>query len=522
MTSSQTRPPHTAAVVAAALVAVCALLLAVLPADVASAVSDVAQAVAAAGAALAAARRALRTTDRRTRLTWALITAACAAWAAGESYWCTFTLRRSEVPFPSLADVGFLGFSVLMAAALVTHPHSGGQVARLRRALDGLLTAGAVGLLAWLTVLSTVAASPTTSTGADLLLLAYPSVDVLLVVLTVILLARTGRSRSALTRLSAGVLALGISDGSFAYLAASGGYDGGLIDLGWIGGFTLIALAGLCPPDPVGSVACRTPASPASGPRSPAAACGLQKAGLEQSGLEEVTVSATVLPYLPALTTFAVIVGYTVSGRALSRPEMLVACLVVLCLLARQYLAVRDNVHLARRLAAREGQLRRQAFTDPLTGLANRLLFSDRLTHVLQLHERDRRPVALVYLDLDRFKPVNDSHGHAAGDALLIAVAERLRTATRTVDTVARLGGDEFAVLLEDTDDPAQTAARITAALAPAFTVAGVAHHVQASIGTAAVIATEDGISADDLLARADAAMYHAKRTRGACDVVPG
>src|SRR3954454_14647726 len=90
-----------------------------------------------------------------------------------------------------------------------------------------------------------------------------------------------------------------------------------------------------------------------------------------------------------------------------------------------------------------------QALRDPLTGLANRALFHDRLTHAMQLHQRDNQSVAVLSLDLDDFKMVNDNLGHPAGDALLVLAAERILGCVRASDTVARLGGDEYALLLE-------------------------------------------------------------------------
>jgi diguanylate cyclase (GGDEF)-like protein len=426
------------------------------------------------------------------RMTWGLLAAACASWAAGEAVWCWYTLRLDVVPFPSPADVGFLGFAALMAAGLLVHPARDGRIAFLQRAFDGLLTAGAVGLVSWLTTLGAVAGAEDGSTGLSrLLLLAYPSTDVLLVVLTVLLLSRTGGRRPALYLVSAGVLALGVSDSAFAYLGALGIYDGGLIDLGWIGGFLLIALAGSC-------------AEPPAEDASPS--------GRLAETVDGVTVPASVLPYVPVLFALTTVVAVTVFARPLTRAETMAACGVVLCLLARQYLAVRDNVRLTRQLATREQQLRRQAFTDSLTGLANRALFGDRLAHVLELHARDCRPAAVVFLDLDDFKAVNDSFGHAAGDELLVRVADRITVATRAGDTVARLGGDEFAVLLEDADDPLHTAARIRDALRSPFTIAGTQHTVAASVGVAAVTADEPPVNADTLLARSDAAMYAAKR----------
>src|SRR6202030_2179595 len=101
-------------------------------------------------------------------------------------------------------------------------------------------------------------------------------------------------------------------------------------------------------------------------------------------------------------------------------------------------------------------QLRQLAFHDPLTLLANRTLFKDRVQHALTLTQRERCTVAVLFLDLDNFKTINDSLGHDAGDRLLQAVAQRIVKSTRASDTVARLGGDEFAVLLERISTPAE------------------------------------------------------------------
>ena len=163
---------------------------------------------------------------------------------------------------------------------------------------------------------------------------------------------------------------------------------------------------------------------------------------------------------------------------------------------------------------ALEEQLRHQAFHDVLTGLANRSLFRDRLGHALARAGRGGRPTAVLYLDLDDFKAVNDRFGHAEGDRLLIAVAERLRTATRAGDTVARLGGDEFAIIVEETE-PAEAemaAARILETLAPSFSVGDRQLVARASVGIAI---GSVGVDADELLRCADIAMYAAKARGG-------
>ena len=162
---------------------------------------------------------------------------------------------------------------------------------------------------------------------------------------------------------------------------------------------------------------------------------------------------------------------------------------------------------------ALEQELNHQAFHDTLTGLANRALFLDRLSHAMDRGDRGADPVAVLFLDLDDFKTVNDSFGHPAGDQLLVAVAERIRSATRPGDTVARFGGDEFAVLVESGTMPEAAEAvaeRITEALAPTFRVQTNDVAMRASIGIA--LGQRPQETPDDLLRDADLAMYLAKR----------
>jgi diguanylate cyclase (GGDEF)-like protein/PAS domain S-box-containing protein len=164
---------------------------------------------------------------------------------------------------------------------------------------------------------------------------------------------------------------------------------------------------------------------------------------------------------------------------------------------------------------ALEAQLRHQAFHDSLTGLSNRALFNDRVEHALGRRDEAPGPVVLL-LDLDRFKLVNDSLGHAVGDELLVAVAQRLQDAVRSGDTVARLGGDEFAVLLEQCS-PARAerhAARLLDAVAQPLWLSGKEVDVTGSIGIAG---GEPGLSAGELLRNADMAMYRAKAAGGGC-----
>ena len=157
-------------------------------------------------------------------------------------------------------------------------------------------------------------------------------------------------------------------------------------------------------------------------------------------------------------------------------------------------------------------QLARQAFRDPLTSLPNRALFMDRLAHALTRTERRGEQLAVLFLDLDRFKVVNDSLGHGVGDQLLIGVSQRLAGCLRPEDTIARLGGDEFAILLEDVKDdkgPTSVADRLTGELQQPFVVEGREVVITVSIGIA--MSTARRMTPEDILRDADLAMYHAK-----------
>ncbi len=158
-----------------------------------------------------------------------------------------------------------------------------------------------------------------------------------------------------------------------------------------------------------------------------------------------------------------------------------------------------------------EDAIRERAVHDPLTGLPNRVLFVDRLEHALARLGRQDSLAAILFLDLDHFKLVNDSLGHHVGDELLAAAAPRLKHALRGSDTVARFGGDEFGILLEDIAserDAIDTAERIAATFARPFVLSGSEHFVTTSIGIALA---PGGARADELIRDADAAMYRAK-----------
>jgi diguanylate cyclase (GGDEF)-like protein/PAS domain S-box-containing protein len=161
-----------------------------------------------------------------------------------------------------------------------------------------------------------------------------------------------------------------------------------------------------------------------------------------------------------------------------------------------------------------EDELTHQAFHDTVTGLANRTLFSERVRHAIARAQREKQSLAVIFLDLDDFKTINDSLGHAAGDQVLVEVARRLDATVRGADTAARFGGDEFAVLLEDVSDSqhaADTAQRILEALSAPTRAGHKELALRASLGISVAV-HNDVRNAEELIRDADAAMYIAKR----------
>jgi diguanylate cyclase (GGDEF)-like protein len=177
----------------------------------------------------------------------------------------------------------------------------------------------------------------------------------------------------------------------------------------------------------------------------------------------------------------------------------------------------RLNLEITRRLTA-EKRLLYVASHDALTQLPNRALLDDRLSQALLSHQREQAHFALLFVDLDGFKQINDHYGHPIGDELLVRVAQLLGKAVRGSDTVARFGGDEFVILLnrvQDLDAATQVADNILQSLSSPFTIEGVNVDIAVSIGV--VIYPRDGDTAIGLLKKADQLMYQAKSAGGRC-----
>jgi diguanylate cyclase (GGDEF)-like protein len=428
---------------------------------------------------------------------WFAMALALVGWGAGQAYWSwSEIIAKAETPFPSAADFGFLIFPLAAAVAVVSFQRgtSLGR-ARVRAVSDGLIVATALFLLSWALILGPIYQTGGDTTFAFAVALAYPIGDLVVVALVFLLLSRLAGNRGPMLILSAGLLSMVVADSGFAYLSTSGNYHtGSIIDVAWVGAFVLCAVAAVA--DTAG--AHRTH---------------------EFAGVTRLALFLPILPFLGGSLVLAV----KAWGSSLDHMLIVGGVLLIGLLAARQTLVLSENSQLVEVVNQREEELRHQAFHDPLTGLANRLLFRDRVEHAANLRPHgDGHELTVLFLDLDDFKLVNDRLGHAAGDKLLVDVAERLRACLRKGDTVARLGGDEFAVLLQDDfEGPDQLGRRVVDAMEMPFQLGASRAQITASVGVARLpVASDAAAISDRLLQSADVAMYSAKRTRKGSYVV--
>ncbi|WP_435204682.1 putative bifunctional diguanylate cyclase/phosphodiesterase [Micromonospora sp. bgisy143] len=461
-------------VAVAVLVVEAGWLAAALPG--AALVSDVGALLVAGWATVACAKVARRHPAPLRRF-WTLLAVTMALAALGRGIWTVQRLVGDDLPHNALIGVVFSAGILTGTAALLSSP-SGPRTAvgRARTLLDGVIVALALVPVGWVLVFRGVASAELADPARTLGLL-YPMFD--LMQLT-ILVAVAGPARPLwrpMSVLAASLTIRVVADVVYVSLVARGAYAAGhLIDLCWPLSYLLIGLATGSGPPP------------------------------DCDGTDETAESPlppwwrVALPYLPVGgAIIAVLLARRPTGQ--TPPLVFVTMMALLAALAvRQGLAANENLRLVARL-------RRLAYGDQLTGLPNRLLFN----RMLRLALRDGRPVAVLLLDLDGFKQVNDRFGHATGDALLTGLAARMRAAVDGDGTIARLGGDEFAVLVERDRpvSPEHLAERLLDALRPSEGEEGVGVHPSASIGIAEY--GPQHASHSDLLRDADIAMYAAK-----------
>jgi diguanylate cyclase (GGDEF)-like protein len=454
---------------------------------------DAAQAVAGAAAAWVCITAAGRRTGVQRR--WRLLAGAgLIAWSAVRLWWFVQDVADPGRPVGSAADIGFLILPVCMLIGLLNVPYARprpvptsarrDQIALL---IDSVLIAGSLLALAWSVAPRTLIDWDDRSRWVIGMTAAYPIADLLLLTMAVLLLlTRPGApgGRQPLHFAGLALAAFAASD-TLRLIRLDDGPLSPLQSAGYLLGCGFVALAAVSSPrivdDPATDVA-------------------------ERDWLH------LLLPYVPVTATGIVIAINTGAGNPLSPFEAYLGWLGLGLVVARQMFTIVDNTVLLDRVSEGQQRLHHQAYHDPLTGLANRALFRERLVLALDAHRHHDKPLAVLFADLDDFKLINDSFGHAMGDRVLRAIAERLQGCVSAEDLVARLGGDEFAVLLDHRPADAEPAGhRILATLRQPFMIDGHRIAVGASIG---LVAPEPGepLSADALLRRADAAMYSSKR----------
>jgi diguanylate cyclase (GGDEF)-like protein len=462
---------------AAGLVATTAYF--VVPGDVAPAVAYLLVGAGSATAIASAARRSTATTARA----WRCMAAGVALFTVGDAIWYWYELvRHVEVPTASPADVAYLAGYPLLAAGIVLLLRARGTGAGLDGFFDGCILALAASVAVWEGLLEPTMGHPL-SVVERLIGTAYPTMDLVLLTTVAGLALTDTRSIPAYRYLFVGLTLQLVGDVAFATSTATGAYvDGVWFDAGWLLGYLFLGLAALHP-------SMRRLAEP-----------------VEQPTARFGPVRAMVL----GMSLLAGPVALVLEGASIDPwdgPVVLgIFSVVTLLVLARLWglLAGKD-----RDIKERA----HEALHDALTGLPNRVLFLDRLDHALRRASRSGEGVAVLFLDVDHFKLVNDTAGHAVGDEMLKTVAERLCSAVRTSDTVARFAGDEFTILCEGIEDEraaAVVADRLLEKLAPPMALPGLDLHLSASIGIALATGS-DAIGADELLRNADTAMYQAK-----------
>jgi diguanylate cyclase (GGDEF)-like protein len=424
--------------------------------------------------ALIVIARAVRIPESRGA--WAVIAAGITLYGAGNLVWSFWLEHVANPPIPSICDVLWLSLypASYVGVAMLARRHWRGIPAGVW--LDGIVAGLAIAAVGAALVFGPVLADAAGSKTAIATNLAYPIADLLLAALVVGVLSLRGwRVDRGWALLGGGFLVLTVADSIYlTQIVGGSAASSNVANLFYMAGVALLAFAAW------------QPAERSELPRT--------------DGL-----STLLIPGGFALTAVGVL-AYD-HFKHLGDLAFALSLLTVLVALLRTALAFRDLRSF--------NEARRQAVTDDLTGLPNRRLFQQRLGEALVHVRTSQESIAVLIVDLDRFKELNDTLGHHSGDVLLRQLGSRLASVLRPVDTLARLGGDEFGIVLGSPSDgpfALSVADRVREALAHPFDVQDLALRVDASVGIA--LFPEDADNAEELLQRADVAMYQAKKAQ--------
>ena len=421
---------------------------------------------------------------------WYLLAGGMSLWLIGDGIFNGITILAGSVPYPSAADPFFILAYPLFGAALIFAWKKRARGSRSGVMVDAAIITFAASLVSYIFLMRPYLEDPTATFLAKLVSISYPIGDLFLLGVIIPMVGGGGRRSLSSRFLMTWLTLLVVSDAIYSAMVIHGSYQfGSWIDAGWIIGYILLGTAALHP----SMTGAREEFEPSTTRRS----IGRARLAL----LAVATLTAPTLIMIQVSTrsgdVFITAVGTLILG---------------MLILVRLTGLMRESDTRRRELDAALEQISFQVLHDPLTGLANRTLFTDRIELASARVGRRETTFAVLQLDLDDFKSVNDGMGHAVGDELLREVASRLRAAVRASDTVARLGGDEFAILVEDLESGARArrvASRILAELEAPILVGGRSVFQKASIGIAVLDPT---IAASDTLRDADVAMYAAKR----------
>jgi diguanylate cyclase len=414
--------------------------------------------------------------------------------------------------FPSIADPFHLAFYPFLVAGMVLLIR--GRDERRDRAglIDALIVTVALATLLWVYLIAPYTDDHGMSLLTSLTSIAYPAMDILLLGVVARVAAGSHRREPAFVFLLSGTVVLLLSDAIHGVKLREGGFDtSGILDIGWAIYYTLLGASALHP-----SMRQLSEPGPAhDGHLTRARLALLTCASFTAPLLIFVRVSVTDHLDLYVLVGASALMFALVLLRMaglVRRNEQLAVEMVAL---TEENAARRTEARLSAEREVFQAELEHQAFHDSLTGLPNRALFRNRVEHALASQRRDHLPVAVLFLDVDDFKNVNDSLGHAAGDEVLRELGRRLEDCMRSVDTAARLGGDEFAILIHEAESELQSveiAHRVMDRLEAPIALPSRDLTLATSIGIAfsdqTMVSRSD---AEELLRNADAAMYMAK-----------
>jgi diguanylate cyclase (GGDEF)-like protein len=426
--------------------------------------------------------------DRRRFWSWAFISVAMIGYLIGDLLQLYREGIRHFSDSPDWSDAIFFAF--FFAGLVGFGIGSRSVIRRWLFALDTLTIALSASALLWYFVAGPTATTHGHSLDAALYAVLYPLRDLTLLLAAVWTLQRGVPSSSvrAVRVIAVGIFLYVVADALAGYLDLHSGYHGGdRVDIVGMAAAMCFAIAGALQPTVKGQ-------EPKNSP-------------FERTGSASISYAALAV-------VFALVFVIQRHERIFPNLSILgVAVLAVIFVTIAQILS--RGAFLEEQVKNEDllGDLRHQAFHDGLTGLANRALFSERLEHALDRRRSFSMQHAVLMIDLNGFKSVNDSLGHEAGDEVLRVVAGRLRSAIRRGDTVARFGGDEFAILFEDVngeESSVELVKHLLGVVRQPITIANRNLESEASVGIA--LTGEEPLAADELLRYADTAMYQAKQ----------